>query len=333
MSEARRHRFPDLGDPGRLPAWVTQARQAASPVKFPNRGEARRTRYSSLPPPPHAVARASVSPPRPRTIQPPAQQATDWDEQAQLRPRTYLPPAYPEEQNEESFASGEASSHDYIPRAPATPSDSRALLKSLGHTDEEVRGFDLPPVEVSPQFDTPPPGSASVMPPPLLNNQALASSVALMEAEARAEARSAAFAQATVEMAAARAKAAGELEAPLLDLAVEIAQALIEREMTTDPHVHKTLARTALATLGDLKTAKLRASREAFTAIVDAFHGTNIEVEGIMVQVTLDPALEGLGCVAENENARVDGRLQERLRAVSRTLQEERRRRAVERAE
>jgi flagellar assembly protein FliH len=148
----------------------------------------------------------------------------------------------------------------------------------------------------------------------------------------RPEASAAAFARAALEHATASARAVAGVEEQLLELALAIAAAIVEREVERDSLLHAALARSALETLGDSAGAKLRASHDAYAAILDALGAPLIVVDGVTVQVTLDPTLEGVGCVVENEHGRVDSRIAERLRAVRRALDDERRRRDIEEA-
>ena len=142
-----------------------------------------------------------------------------------------------------------------------------------------------------------------------------------------------AFARAAIELAAARHDLVASAEAQLLELAVAIAQSIVEREIEVHPELHGTLARAAIKTLNDVNGATLRASREAYGAIVDVFNEPFVSVDGTRVKVQLDPTIEGLGVVAENAHMRVDGRLSERLRSVMRALEEARRSREEEEEE
>jgi flagellar biosynthesis/type III secretory pathway protein FliH len=149
------------------------------------------------------------------------------------------------------------------------------------------------------------------------------------ELEAELSARIDAYAEAAVELAAARAKVLSTVEDQLLGLAVDIAEALVEDTLEADPELHVRLARSAIEALGSSAGARLRASRQAFESITDVHGEAFVVVNGIRVEVVLDPTLDGLGCVADNEIGAVDGRIPERLRAVRRALAEERRERSV----
>lgn len=295
------HRFKERAESGggaiRTPDWMSPAQSAPTPLRFPR---AKGERSSSLPPP----RNPSRLPPR----------------------ASQFPPGESFEGSPRAVADGPLDRHETLP-PPSTTA-----------TAEEVAGLAHAPRP--PQLDTPPPGSGSILPPPGVVPQiggfgggaaAIDGAIhAAREAEHAAQERGAAFAQAALEMAAARNRMAAEIEAQALDLAIDIAGAIVEKEVEHDPEIHRAFARAALSSLGDLTHVKLRASREAYAAIMDAFGNTSVEIDGTMIHIQLDPTLEGLGCIAENEHVRVDGRLPERLRNVRRAIQEERRRRTLE---
>ncbi|HJL20376.1 MAG TPA: FliH/SctL family protein [Sandaracinaceae bacterium LLY-WYZ-13_1] len=134
------------------------------------------------------------------------------------------------------------------------------------------------------------------------------------------------FVDAASALAQARTEAVVEAEGPLLELAVGIAQALVEGALEEDPELHVRMARTALSVLGESGGTELRASREAHQAIVEANGAPVVRFGGVEVPVVPDASLDGLGCIAEKGRARVDGRLGERLKAVQEALSHERRR-------
>lgn len=170
---------------------------------------------------------------------------------------------------------------------------------------------------------TPPPGGDS-QPPPAPAPDDLTSHIAI-ELEARMEA----FAEAAAELAAARARVIASMEGQVIDLAMEVASAIVEQTIEADPELHGALARAALRTLGDPSSARLRAGRESYAAIVEVFDEPAVRLDEIRVSVELDASIDGLGCVADNDRAQVDGRLSERLRAVRRAIEDERRQSAL----
>ncbi len=139
-----------------------------------------------------------------------------------------------------------------------------------------------------------------------------------------------AFARAVAEHLTARARALAAVEDQLLELSVQLAEVLVERELEREPELHAALVRTALAALEGHQPTGARASRAAYTAIVGAFGVAEVEVDGVRVPITLDPRLDGVGVVVDGVDTRVDGRVGERLRSALRAMQDERRRREAE---
>ena len=139
-----------------------------------------------------------------------------------------------------------------------------------------------------------------------------------------------AFARAVAEHLTARARALVAVEEQLLELSVQLAEVLVERELEREPELHAVLVRTALAALEGHQPTGARASRAAYTAIVGAFGLAEVEVDGVRVPITLDPRLDGVGVVVDGVDTRVDGRVGERLRSALRAMQDERRRREAE---
>jgi hypothetical protein len=177
-----------------------------------------------------------------------------------------------------------------------------------------MRRSSLPPrmsVPPPPVVITRPPPAPSERPPP---------PPAITPAEQEA------FAHAALELASLRARVLASCEAQLLELAVGIAEAVIERSIERDPSIHGALARAAVAALGDTRSAKLRVSRAAFKAIAQIHGEEAVEVDGVRVELLLDNSLEGLSVIAEAGASRVDGRVSERLSAVLRALEAEHRR-------
>lgn len=188
------------------------------------------------------------------------------------------------------------------------------------------------PIAAEPELDVeervlsqlpPPPKLGSLIPgarsaPPHANDH----SYALMQEHAEA------FANAAIELAIARAATVSLLEGQLLDLSIEIASALIEREVEREPKLHATLARAALASLGDAQRVTLRTSPDAFETIRQTLGGAEATVRGVQLQVLNDPTIPGLGCVVDGDNMRIDATVSERLRAVRRAFEEERRKNA-----
>jgi flagellar assembly protein FliH len=134
-----------------------------------------------------------------------------------------------------------------------------------------------------------------------------------------------AFTNAALELAIARSATLSVLEGQLLDLSIEIAESLIEREIEHDPELHSTLARAALASLGDSDRVTLRTSPDAFEAICQQLGGSETTLSGVHVTVHADDTIPGLGCIVDGESVRIDATVAERLRAVRRAFEEQRR--------
>jgi flagellar biosynthesis/type III secretory pathway protein FliH len=134
-----------------------------------------------------------------------------------------------------------------------------------------------------------------------------------------------AFTNAALELAVARTATLTVLEGQLLDLSIEIAESLIERELEHHPDLHSTLARAALASLGDADRVTLRTSADAFEAICQQLGGAETTVNGVHVTVHADDTIPGLGCIVDGESVRIDATVAERLRAVRRAFEDERR--------
>lgn len=182
--------------------------------------------------------------------------------------------------------------------------------------EQEARSamLSLPPA-APPSASIPPSASASVAP-----------SVATPARDLHAEA----FARAVAEHVTARSRALMAVEEQLLELAVQLAEVLVEHELTRDPQIHGALVRAALAAIEGTQPSVVRASRAAHAAIVETFGQPTVEVDGTPVAIVLDPRLDGLGVVVESQDSRVDGRVAERLRSALRAMQDERRSREAD---
>lgn len=135
-----------------------------------------------------------------------------------------------------------------------------------------------------------------------------------------------AFAQAALDLGALRARVLSTVEQQLLQLSVHIAQTIIEREVTLDPSLYRTLARTAVLALGDTQSARVRVSRAAYRAISELYGEAAIDVDGVRVEVHMDASYDALSVVAEAGPSRVDSKLSERLSTMLRAMEAEHRR-------
>jgi hypothetical protein len=162
-------------------------------------------------------------------------------------------------------------------------------------------------------------GSVSVIPPnmPLGAEQA--------EIVAQLEARIQAFTQAVVELATMRANVLSTIEEQLLDLSIAIASVIIEREIQREPGLYKEMVREAIHMLGSTNSVTLKASKDTYTTLLQVLGADAVEVDGIEVRVALDLTIEGLGCIVESGESRVDMTIGDRLRAVRQAIENERR--------
>jgi hypothetical protein len=145
--------------------------------------------------------------------------------------------------------------------------------------------------------------------------------------DARVDAGVNAFAEAVTELAIARSSVLAAVEGDLLDLSLRIAEAIIEGQVAQDPALHVVLVRAALRSLGDCSHVRIRTSHESFGALVQHLGGSSFELNGIAVELVADSSIPGLGCVIDEEHARVDATVGERLRSVRIAFEDERRRR------
>jgi hypothetical protein len=223
------------------------------------------------------------------------------------------PFARPHDESESEPEQGEGAARDAEPEAEAEQEPSPFPLQ-LGREPQPqtsprpMRRSSLPPRMSVP----PPPPVVITRPPPSFEAEPPRPKITPAEQQA--------FAMAALEMGTLRARILSNAESELLELAVAIAEALIEREVERDPSLHIAFARAAVAALGDTRAAKLRVSRDAFRAITELHGEEAVEVDGVRVELTLDNSLEGLSVVAESGASRVDGRVRERLSAVLRAL-------------
>lgn len=135
------------------------------------------------------------------------------------------------------------------------------------------------------------------------------------------------FARAALDMATARGEAIANAETQLLELAIGIASAIVDDALEERPELHKRLVDTGLSCLSGEDRVTVRCAPEAYDPIVETFGGDHFEVQGMHIEVSVDPSLTGLGCVLETADRRVDARVSERLAAVRAALLSENRRR------
>lgn len=146
---------------------------------------------------------------------------------------------------------------------------------------------------------------------------------ALREERDALEAQREQFAQAQAELERARNRALEEADEALIDLAVGIAGALLDRALEREPALYERLAKVAIATLDDPGCTELRASPASYERLVEALGAPELQHRGAAVPVVLDETLYGDGFVAATEKVTVDGRIAPRLDAVRDALRHE----------
>jgi flagellar biosynthesis/type III secretory pathway protein FliH len=162
-------------------------------------------------------------------------------------------------------------------------------------------------------------GSVSVIPA----NMSLGAEQA--EIVAQLEARVQAFTQAAVDLATTRAGVLSTIEEQVLDLSIAIASVIIEREIQQDPGLYKELVREAIHMLGSTRSVTLKASKDTYTMMLQVLGGDVVDVDGIEVRIALDLTIDGLGCIVESGESRVDITIADRLRAIRQAIENERR--------
>jgi vacuolar-type H+-ATPase subunit E/Vma4 len=295
MSDAKTAKpvqFPMANEaPAKRPAWLEDNQKASVRKLFQPAGEESRPALSpnepSIRPSEMPPANTNASVPPPPQPQP----------QPQPTPQRSHPPAA-----DPQHAAQPSAAHRAVEAA------TRSEEHDAEHAHEERAYSKLPPPPLIPGArSAPPPASANEVDLELLHEQREA------------------FTNAALELAVARTATLTVLEGQLLDLSIEIAESLIEREIEHDPELHSTLARAALASLGDSDRVTLRTSPDAFEAICQQLGGSETTLSGVHVTVHADDTIPGLGCIVDGESVRIDATVAERLRAVRRAFEEQRR--------
>jgi flagellar assembly protein FliH len=122
-------------------------------------------------------------------------------------------------------------------------------------------------------------------------------------AAARGEAMVRRLAQTVEELGALRADMMHKSERQLVQLALAIANRVIQREISLDRELLVAMARVALDRLGDVSTATIRLHPEDFTATASARGGA---LSTDVVRVIADPMVHRGGCLVESDFGLVD---------------------------
>lgn len=256
-----------------------------------------------------------------------------WLRRSSQQPVLPAPFSRPDAQTEEGEEAPEQPAPPAQQRAPRPAFLPDAQPANTQHEPEPYPQQPAPPREpiappprrssLPPRMSAPPPPVVITRPPRLPSEKPEPPPAVITPAEQEA------FVLAALEVGSLRARILANAESELLELAVTVAEAIIEREIERDPAIHGTLARAAVRALGDTNHAKLRVSRAAHRAITEAHGEAALDVDGVRVELTLDNSLEGLSVIAESGASRVDGRVSERLSAVLRAIEADHRRKGV----
>jgi flagellar assembly protein FliH len=122
-------------------------------------------------------------------------------------------------------------------------------------------------------------------------------------AATRGEAMLRRLAQTIDELGALRAELIHKSERQLVQLAIAIANRVIQREITLDSELLVAMARVALDRLGDTSSATIRLHPEDYAAALAARGG---ELSTESVKVVADPIVSRGGCLVESDFGLID---------------------------
>ena len=117
------------------------------------------------------------------------------------------------------------------------------------------------------------------------------------------------------ELTKAHAEICRAMETKTVELALEIARKVIQREISTDPDLVCALAMVALKRVHSHQTITLRVNHHDFPRIQDAVASVNGSVS-----VVEDPGLERGDFLIDTANTHLDGRLQSQVDTLGRAI-------------
>jgi flagellar assembly protein FliH len=120
------------------------------------------------------------------------------------------------------------------------------------------------------------------------------------------------------EFAASHRQMAEAMEEQTVQLALEIARKIVQRELTMDPDLIAALAAVALKRLSGHQSITLRISRQDFERVRGAIGNLNPAVT-----VKEDPSLERGDYVIETGQTHLDGRISSQIDTIGRALLDE----------
>ena len=120
---------------------------------------------------------------------------------------------------------------------------------------------------------------------------------------------------AVVELVKVHTELSRAMETKTVELALEIARKVIQREVSTDPDLVCALAMVALRRVQSHQSITLRVSRHDFSRIQDAVAGVNGSVS-----IVEDSSLERGDFLIDTANTHLDGRLQSQVDTLGRAM-------------
>ncbi len=120
----------------------------------------------------------------------------------------------------------------------------------------------------------------------------------------------------TVELARERAFFFQRHEQELLELAVAIARAILDVELSLHPAAHQAMVRSAVAAIDAKRHVVVRASPESYEALLTALRDVRNDIGGVEIELVVDNAQQGFGCIVESEDMRANAGVAERLAEV-----------------
>ena len=120
------------------------------------------------------------------------------------------------------------------------------------------------------------------------------------------------------ELAASHKRMAQAMEEQTVQLSLEIARKIVQRELAMDPDLIAALATVALKRLTGHQSITLRVGRHDFERVREAVADVNTAVT-----VKDDPALERGDFMIETGKTHLDGRISSQIETISRALLDE----------
>jgi len=124
--------------------------------------------------------------------------------------------------------------------------------------------------------------------------------------------------RAIAELAEAYIAVVNAVETSTVELALEIARKVIQREISTDPDLVSALATVALRRVQSHPSITIRVSRYDFPRVSEAIAGINDSVA-----VVEDPSLERGDFMIDSSQTRLDGRIRSQVESLGRAMLEQ----------